>query len=337
MTARHSTLPRTGMIAVPCATIHMLTSGRTLRAWSRRSADAPFPVERDDLRNAFLLGAMAPDMGFVPGVEDRFVSELAHYVSTADLVRRLLQEAESVRQRAFAWGWATHHVTDVAVHPLVGRACGEHLHGDRSLRLNSSADVATHVAMEVGLDLVFLLEDPGIPTPPSGPVFGSDEIGFLCRALEGTYGIRRAPEKIHRDHRIAVRRTARWPQVLALLSRASEFGPERGGTGGLGGRAIDGLVRLARRFVSSGTPAAGFLAPLRPPGWVVRRVRSVAAGFAERFQERVEAGLAGLENRNLETGRPEDADFQHPDADRTLERLRKVRSGAPVPAGAGTV
>lgn len=310
---------------MPCATIHMLTAGRVLRGWDRHPGRAPFAVEAPRLREAFLLGAMGPDIGFVPGV-DRLVSELAHYVSSADLARRILGEAASVEERAFAWGWATHHVTDVEIHPLVGRACGEHLLGDRALRLNSSDDLETHVAMEVGLDLLFLREHPEIPTPPAGPAFESGGIRFLARALEATYRIPWDVGELHRSCRTAVARTARWPSAVLLLGRSRGIGDAADGRGPLHsvlGWALAGAARL----VPFGSAAAGFLKPLPPPPWLVRRVRETADDFPERFQARVEDRLAGLENRNLETGRPEDAPVEHPDSERTLRRLRELQDG----------
>lgn len=308
---------------MPCATIHMLTAGRVLASWRAGPGSPPFPLDDPGLEETFLLGAMGPDMGFVPGV-DRLMSELAHYVSTGVLTRTLLEEADSPRQRAFAWGWATHHVTDVEIHPLVGRACGEHLLGDASIRLNSSQDCETHVAMEVGLDLVFLATDPSIPPPAGSPLGSGEEIEFLARALERTYGIPWDREALHASHRKATLRTARWPAALDLLARLRGFQPGWEAGGAL--RALgDPLLSLAHRFTPSGSAAAGFLRPLAPPRWLVERVRAVADGFPARFSRLVEGNLGGLEDRNLETGLPEDAPQDHPDSVEARRRLRKLR------------
>lgn len=308
---------------MPCATIHMLTAGRVLAGWDRHPRRAPFPVERPELRRSFLMGAMGPDMGFVPGV-DRLVSELAHYVSSADLTRSLLHEARSPRQAAYAWGWATHHLTDVEIHPLVGRACGERLLGDRSLRLNSSDDLEVHVGMEVGLDLVFLRDEPDIPTPPGGPFFEPRETAFMARAFEATYRIPWARNDLHRSHRKAVARTARWPAVLSLLGRSVGFGRSSGASG-TGWSLLGRAVSVASRFAPPESAASGFLQPLSPPAWLIRRVRELSGSFSERFQDDVESQLERLENRNLETGEPEDADVEHPDSEGTRRRLRVLR------------
>lgn len=320
---------------MPCATIHMLTAGRVLERWKDDPGTAPFTVREAALEESFLLGAMGPDMGFVPGV-DRLVSELAHYVSTGTLVRTLLDEADSPRQRAFAWGWATHHLTDVEIHPLVGRACGEHLLGDASIRLNSSQDCETHVAMEVGLDLVFLATDPSIPAPARSPLRGDDEIGFLARALERTYHIPWDRESLRVSHEKATARTARWPRALDLLARIRGFRPGWESGGAL--RTIgDPLLSVARRITPSGSAAAGFLRPLKPPRWLVERVRDAAEGFPDRFRTVVDDGMRGLENRNLETGLPEDALQVHPDSVQARRRLMDLRERAPRKGAVGGI
>lgn len=317
---------------MPCATIHMLTAGRVLEHWEAKPGRAPFPVTEPALRRAFLLGSMGPDMGFVPGV-DRLLSELSHYVRTADLTRTLLREARDAEQEAFAWGWAAHHQTDVEIHPMVGRACGEYLHGDRDLRLNSSDDLYTHVAMEVGLDLVFFGKSPSIPRPPRVSPFRGDRLDFLRRALESTYRIRWNASALQRSHRAATRRTARWPGALRLLAAGRGFAPlpERGSVPRPVRRAAGWLLDLAHHLADPDGAPAGFLAPLRPPDWIVREVDEAARRFPERFQAEVEAGLEGLENRNLETGLEEGAPVEHPDSAATRRRLTALQNGGSGP------
>lgn len=310
---------------MPCTTIHMLTAGKVLDRWRARPELAPFPVGSPLLRDAFLLGAMGPDMGFVPGV-DRFFSELAHYVTTADLTRALLSRARTLRQEAFAWGWGTHHVTDVEIHPLVGKASGERLYGDRTLRLNSSDDLPTHVGIEVGLDLTFLKGSESIPVPPARPVFDGKEIEFLAGALEEVYGLSWSRGGLFSNFRTAVRRTAQWPLALNLIHRIrfARHGKESpGAIQSLGGRLLD----LAGRLVGPQSAAAGVLRPLPPPGWMVEQVGAIADAFPGRFQRLVEGRFEALENRNMETGLPEDAPVDHPDSARTVERLRVLRNG----------
>lgn len=327
---------------MPCATIHMLTAGRVMAEWRRSPSLAPFDSTDPELLEHFLHGAMGPDMGFVPGV-DRFVSELSHYIRTGDLARTLVEAADTEQETAYAWGWVTHVLTDVKVHPLVGHAVGEHLRGDRSLRLDAAENEEAHTAMEVGLDLVFLSGEENLPSPPRRSAFGEGSIGFLARALGRTYGLEWDPRWLAGAHGRAVMATALWPATLRLVSAGRRFdrspaevAGSDAGEGGPRGPAPGRLQRLLGRaallaaapFSRPDTSLAGLLRPLRPPAWIVDEVRSFADGFAERFHLHVHTGLEELENRNLETGAPEGSVTGHANTERTVERLARIREGA---------
>lgn len=318
---------------MPCATIHLLTAGRALEG--ARGA-LPFPVDDPRCRWAFLHGALAPDMGFIPGTE-RFVSELAHYASTGDLARVLLRRAGDLQEAAFAWGWVTHLVTDLELHPRVGHACGERATGDRSVRLNAADDLPAHVGTEVGLDLHFLLRDRGIPRPPDRPVFDGSSIGFLAGALEETYGISFSRRPLLETHRRAVSMTARWPRALQVLEwgRGVAGGAARGVKGWFGRMAAG----TGARWASPGGAAEGFFRPIPPPAWLVEEVETLAAAFPDRMEALALGGIEGLGNHNLETGALEGAPVPHPGEVATARRLGELRSGGgvPVPApGGGT-
>jgi len=295
---------------MPCATIHLLLAERVLEDWEASPAPAPVPVRIPEVRQAFLHGALAPDIGFIPGT-DRFLSELAHYHSPADLSRALLRRAEGVVDEAFAWGWATHVLGDVEIHPLIGRAVGELLHGDRERRVDAAEDVSAHVGVEVGLDMLFLESRPEIPKPPSALHVAGSGIELLRCALHDVYGINWHPGQLVRDHRQAVRLTRWWPRALRALGLAPAV---------LAGGA------------PPGSAARGFLTPIHPPDWVVRQVSEVAEGFAERFRAVVESGMWGLENRNLETGGVAGSGLGHAASDAVERRLVAARGGAAGPS-----
>jgi len=315
---------------MPCATVHLLLAGRVLQDWTATPAIAPVPVGRPEVRDAFLHGALAPDVGFMPGA-DRFVSELAHYAAPADLARALFERAGNPEDEAFAWGWATHVLGDVAIHPLVGRGVGEYLHGDRSVRIDAAEDVEAHVSLEVGLDIHCLHSDPRIPAPPRSPRLDSARIAHLAEALTRVYGLTWDRAEMLRQHRQAVRWTRLWPGVLRFVASGRAEFPVSGGSGmrtgpralGLGGGQV--LRRLPRR----GTPARGLLHPRRPPDWLLEEVDEVAARFPERFRTLVRGGLGTLENRNLETGDLAGWGRGHPASDRVARRLASARRGTP--------
>ncbi len=301
---------------MPCASVHLMLAGRVLRAWEAAPSASPIPVGDPEHRVAFLGGALAPDAGFVPGTERR-MSELAHYVSPGDLSRSLLARARTGPETAFALGWATHVMGDVELHPVVGRSVGEFLHGDRELRMNAADDVTTHVSLEVGLDLeVVEAEGRALPAVP-GPDWWAEPAGgdFLLGALEATYGVRWPRGPLLRDLRRSAGMMRRWPTTLAVVARS--------GDGGVASR----LLGMARARASQGSALRGLLGPRRPPRWVTDQVMACAAGFASRFQEAVEGGLAALGNRNLETGIETPPGSGHPATDAAWAALERVRTG----------
>ncbi len=310
---------------MPCAGIHMHLAGRVLEALDASPGDVPFSLRSPGDREWFLHGAVAPDWGYVPGV-DRFFSELSHYVRTADLARALLEMAATERESAFAWGWATHVLGDIEIHPVVGRACGERLFGDRNLRLNSAVDVSTHVALEVGLDIVFLDRHRRTPPPPPRPVFDRDTISLVVRALRATYAIDWDPEALLQAHRRATRLTAGWPRALSVLGRGR--GVIGNGRRSVTTRVLGAAVGAAALASRAGTPMSGFFAPVRPPDWMLDEVETIGDGFADRFREAISERLASLPNHNLESGVADGLGIHHPAAAETRSRLDAVRTRA---------
>ncbi len=283
---------------MPCAATHLHLADRILSHWEGSPERAPFPPGHRELREAFVHGVIAPDMGFVPGV-DRFVSDLAHYSSPADLTRRLVDGARGMRQEAFAWGWASHVIGDVVLHPMVGCAVGERLYGDRERRMDAIEDLATHVGMEVGLDLALLRSHSAESVPPPNPFFLGADVRHLVDALQGTYGLEWSPHRLLQEHRRAVELTALWPFALRTLARG---GAPEARPGGRGGRIVAALTGFVGRLSPGGTPLRGFLRPLDPPGWLVKTVLRFGDEILERMDELVQEGPGRLENRNLETG-----------------------------------
>jgi len=307
---------------MPCANVHLMLAGRVLEGWERAPSTAPVPVRDPEVRAAFLSGALAPDAGFVPGTRRR-MSEFAHYLSPGDLTRSLLAEATSDGERAFALGWASHVLGDVELHPLVGRAVGERLFGDRGVRVNTADDVTTHVSIEVGLDLaVGEAEGAALPKAPERSWVTAPSARYLARALERTYQVAWTPSLLLRDQVRSGTMMRWWPSALSLVQRT--------GDGGVVAR----LLGCARALAPEGSAHRGFFRPERPAGWLVEAVQERAAGFADRFQQGVEDGMALLGNRNLETGEENPAGTGHPATDRAwadLEGARRRQQPRPGP------
>ena len=260
---------------MPCATIHLLLADRVLDNWRRDPASAPLDVAQPEIKSAFIHGALAPDMGFIPGV-DRFISQLAHYVRPAALARALKDLAQTSADEAFAWGWATHILGDVEIHPMIGRAVGERLYGDKRRRIDAEEDVATHVSTEVGLDIAFFSRHRGVSRPPGRPHFDPNRIGHLTDALAQAYGVEWVRSKLLRSHRRAVRLSRFWPLGLQCIARGRPTFSPKAHTGSGGWLPTASLNTIAR-FTGERTPARGFFAADPPPGWLVREVEAVGS------------------------------------------------------------
>jgi hypothetical protein len=302
---------------MPCASVHLMLAGRVLRAWEQSPSTAPVSLRDPEHRAAFLGGALAPDAGFTPTTDRRF-SEFSHYVAPGDLSRALLERARTEAEAAFAWGWATHVLGDVELHPVVGRAVGEFLHGDPEFRVNASEDVETHVSLEVGLDLQVLeAEGPALPVAPVRAWSGAGEGGrFLVGALEATYGVPWGPGGVLRDQRRSAWMMRSWPGALSLVSRSGD------------GSALGRLLGFSWHRAAAGTPLRGLLGPRRPPPWVLDQVMESAEGFAARFQAVAESGLVALGNRNLETGDETLPGQGHPATDAAWKALERAKEEA---------
>ena len=296
---------------MPCATIHLLVADGLLQEWAQRPREAPIDAAKPEVRAAFLHGSLAPDMGFIPGV-DRLVSELSHYVRPIHLTRSLMERAETPVDRAFAWGWTAHVITDVEIHPVVGRAVGERLYGDRSHRVDAWENPETHVSVEVGLDLAFLSRHPRVSTPPKAPHFDRGRVGHLANALTTTYAVAWDSAYLVRGHRRAVRLTHRWPLALRTLARAR------------------GALSLGARLARARSATRGFFRPLPPPDWMVKEVGSAIDSFPGRFRATVSEGLVALPDRNLETGGPAGAGLGHPASDDAARKLAALLGPQPV-------
>lgn len=107
----------------------------------------------------FLEGSLAPDMGVFPGCRAE-ISELSHYQRTGELTQLLIKRAESDAERAFAVGWLSHYLADIALHPLINAAVGKFVNGANAAPLPWSGAPDIHLRIELGFDGAFALRQP---------------------------------------------------------------------------------------------------------------------------------------------------------------------------------
>lgn len=310
---------------MPSVSLHLLLADRVLEGWSRTPDSAPFDPGDGGAVNAFYQGALGPDLGYFPGGY-RLLSELAHRVRTADLARTLVESARSSVERAFSWGWVAHFLADRAIHPLVGRAVGECVHGNRERFVDGSEEPAAHVRVETGLDTLYL---EGSSLRPSGalrPVFDRETVSFLQRAYRSVYAIEVGRHLILGSHLAVTRRARQALVVTRLLGRIQGIGSHRPTMPGL-----RWLLQHSRNLINDRmgleSLALAYLNPLQPSPWLVEAVDREVEGFRSLYMGAYEEGLDGLDNCDLDSGLSDIPGCPSEIASGILARLRRPTPG----------
>lgn len=308
---------------MPGCAVHLLLATRALERWRGGQGVPPFPISDAGCAGAFHAGCLGPDIGYYPGC-DPMLAHLAHYLSAVDLVRALVRRAPDDRSRAFAWGWATHVLADVWIHPLVNRGVGR-LHGRGGPEgLTYAEDPVLHIRVELGLDAYYagtgewpMRIRPTFPLEPGG-------VDFVAEAYDETYRIRLDRRRLRASFRTA---SLLLPGMLAYERwLAPAMRRDAGGRGPLppSGAAL-AMLGAASWLLPNGSAVRGLLRPCPPPAKLIDEVESVMAQFAARFHLHSERGLVDLPPLNLDTGMEEGDDPEYPlslSALRSLERLR---------------
>jgi hypothetical protein len=307
---------------MPGVTLHLHLAERSLRAW-RTGGAAPFPLHDSIAVAAFRHGAFGPDLGYFPGGPTA-LSDLAHAHRSGDLCRALVRGSRTAVERAFAWGWVSHVLGDLMIHPLLGCAAGELVDGSAGRFIEGDASPVLHGRVEAGLDAVIARRYPRIRARPLEPILDERSIAFVRDAYLDTYGVALNLASLLRAHRGAARRAAQglvlaaWNSTKLRHAHAVRTGQ---GEGRLRGRLAKSSLVLA------------YLLPIGPPAWLLASVRSIVRRFPRLLTESWRSNLATLGNHNLDTGRLESADDTHGAFVRARRYLREARpNGARVDA-----
>ena len=167
--------------------MHFEIAARVLRYWELHETKAPFPPGVPDARSAFVLGSLGPDLGYFPGA-DTLLADLAHCVRSADLTRNLIGLATTHAELAFAWGWATHVLADIWLHPLINQAVEAMSGGSQPHEVSFAFDRASHIRVETGLDAVLPASGGWARSPAIGPRTPTLPAGLIASAYRATYG-----------------------------------------------------------------------------------------------------------------------------------------------------
>ena len=292
---------------MPGPSLHLHLIDSTMGLW-RRSGSAPVELSAPGVMAAMRFGAVAPDMGYYPGAE-ALLADLAHYVRSGDLARAVLDEAETEKERAFAWGWVSHMEVDALLHPIINREVAS-MRGLVGAVLFDD-DPATHVRIEFGLDTLF---HSRFGTPPLDDA--DSWTALLARAYQRTYDAPVAERAVRRTL-MAGMRLHRPFTVLARLA----FGALHGtGVSGRLARWTLTTAGLLARLAPSPVIRAAFR-PVAPSKRLIDGVATATDEYHDRMEQRVATSLADLPNYNLDTGEVGPAASTHPLASRTQERL----------------
>lgn len=313
---------------MPGVTLHFVLADTVLARWRSGDGTPPFDQEDPVAVNAFYHGAVGPDLGYFPGGH-RVLSDLAHCVLTGRLAQTLIRLARTVRERAFSLGWLTHFLADKAIHPVIGRGVGELLTGKRDRFVDGSSNPMAHLRVEMGVDAWHAQRFPEVRRRRLCPAFDADSVGFLVRAYATTYQVAVDPRLFLHSHRSTTRRVG---QALGTMGMVVAL------TGGRGRPVLPvvrGALRAAYRRSCLRSLALAYLNPVPPPPWLVEEVEREVSGHADDFMFHFRDGAAGLEDVNLDTGRPLALEQDHPGTRKALEGLALLasRSGAPIVEG----
>lgn len=278
----------------------------------RPETSSVLPIaHRTELRDIFLLGSFAPDMGYVtPGL--RYLSLLTHLGPTIRFTEHLLETAERPEERAFAWGWYSHVVADIHVHPLINRRVDRIIDPDVSRSGRLTERQLLHFRVEMGLDTHVYAQRPDVRESDLPRAWDGDLIRWLQDAFQQVHGER--PPAAHL-------RTGLWG--THLTARATDHIQHGWAREGLGRthlsphRPAETAVRLMGRFRS--TALLGPDGPLPADGDLLTQLEEEWPRMKAAFLAALDAGLSQVRDRNLNDGKPAGAlppedvlDLHHP-------------------------
>lgn len=281
---------------MPQPALHILLARDMLAHWRRVPSMAPFRVDANGAESNFLHGSLGPDMGLFPGCEKQ-VSRLVHTHRTGAMVRSLFAHARTEADRAFAWGWLTHVLADVEIHPIVNEFGGALLAAEGVTSPGHAERGRAHVRVELGLDAWYGVRAPELRTTRIRHVFDARRIRFLHSALLATYSVPFSPRRLLRSHR----NVTRFYRLYMPLMRA--IAADVGASERAGVLRMPHLRALFGRLMDPRSQAAGFLRPVPPAAEMLSRVAAAVDRLRRTFAD--PAGLPeSLPDYDLETGRP---------------------------------
>lgn len=277
---------------MPQAGFHLLIARETLDHWVSVPSAAPFDPLHPQNANAFMHGAVAPDIGFFPGGPET-VSSVVHEHRSGALTRALLDGARTERQTAFAWGWLSHVLTDVLIHPLVNEASDALVHARGA---TERADwLVAHVQVEVGMD-AWCLRRQSLGRLKLRDALAPEDHELVAHALAEVTGLRVGPATLAAAHRNVTRLTNLCLPFVAAVGRSAR-------TERAHGSLWTPTRRLLASWIGPRAPAHGFLVPVLPGRPFMRRIGRACGALERLYQQHVVEVARHLPDYDLNTGR----------------------------------
>jgi hypothetical protein len=291
---------------MPQPALHLLIAESALTHWRSQPRRAPFDCTDEISVNAFRHGCLAPDYGLFPG-GDNHLSAIAHRGRTGALLRAVHGAASTMAQRAFAWGWLTHTLADVAIHPLINDAARSFTAesvpagtGQLTIGEGGRQLLADHVRVEVGIDVWFTWQHPVLCELRLTPAFGRGDYAFVSNALLGTHGYAVTPAQLVRMQRGMIHFTHAALHFATSLARDVCW--DRTNEAASRYVASTMLWRVLSTAASRRSLVHAYLNPVRPEPALIRQVDTALAELIPVVDAQIATGLRDLPDYNLETG-----------------------------------
>lgn len=311
--------------------------------------------ELDGARAYARGGSHLPDLGYFP-LGNRQFTDLLHYVRTGDFVSRLLAEAGSADEYAFALGVLAHYEVDSIGHPLATNLAVPIIYPELAATYGDTMTYAdspsAHLQTEFRFDVLQVARRGEVPDLFEHSVEFQVPKEFLQRVFKETYGL--DLDDLFESFDVALT-TYRWAfrtlideatGIAWQLYRADIQSLEPGVTRKQFLQAMprgDFEREFGKAFLEPGYFArfVGFLGNLLPNVGPLKRLPYrplpdrvkllYVSGFHKAFNQNVREvaivakGRVQLENLNLDTGRPTRAGEYAP-ADKAYAELLRLHA-----------
>ncbi len=185
---------------VPCQAFSVLAHQAIIdHAWKKQLAPMiqrrfPNATEQDltDARAYARAGSHLPDLGYFP-LGNRLFTDLLHYVRTGDFISRLIAEARTPQEYAFALGVMAHYEGDTVGHPLGTNLAVPIMHPKLESQYGDSVTYAespsAHLQTEFRFDILQVAHRGEVPELFEHSIEFKVPKEFLARVFSETYGL----------------------------------------------------------------------------------------------------------------------------------------------------